>query len=118
MGTIRILGGNGKKAHARKLEFTVVVLPVYDTGDQAESHKKKSRSRSAGKRVGVSKPTAYQVTVPVLPGLITFGRTLEEAREMAEDAIRCHVEWLRKSGEPIPDERSAQIEQVRIAVSA
>ena len=42
----------------------------------------------------------YVVTVPILPGLVTEGRTLEEARVMAADAIRCHVESLRKDGEP------------------
>ena len=118
MGTSRILSGNGKKMHARNLEYTVVVLPVYDSDDQPVTRSKKSRGRLATKRVGLTKPTGYQVTVPVLPGLITFGRTLEEAREMAQDAIRCHLEGLLKSGEPIPDERSAQLEQVRVAVSA
>jgi predicted RNase H-like HicB family nuclease len=118
MGTIKVFGGQGKKTHGRNLEFTVVVLPVYDLEAPPMVRQKKSRTRSSAKRIGVSKPTAYQVTVPVLPGLITFGRTLEEAREMAQDAIRCHLEGLRKSGEPIPDERSAQIEQVRVAVSA
>ncbi len=29
----------------------------------------------------------YVVTVPALPGLVTQGDTLEEAREMAKDAI-------------------------------
>jgi predicted RNase H-like HicB family nuclease/predicted RNA binding protein YcfA (HicA-like mRNA interferase family) len=43
----------------------------------------------------------YPVTVPLLPAVITYGRTLEEAREMACDAIRWHLEGLRKDGEPI-----------------
>ena len=34
----------------------------------------------------------YQVTVPLLSGLITYGRSFEEAREMAVDAIRCYLE--------------------------
>lgn len=36
----------------------------------------------------------YQVIVPVLPGLVTYGRTFEEAKTMARDAIECHVEGL------------------------
>lgn len=60
----------------------------------------------------------YQVTVPLLPGLITYGRTLDEARVMARDAIRCHIEGLRKDGERIPDERSARKEKLRVALSA
>jgi len=43
----------------------------------------------------------YQVIVPALPGIVTYGRTLEEAREMAEDAIRCHLRALLKDGEDI-----------------
>ena len=66
----------------------------------------------------MASPAGFQLTVPVLPGLVTYGRTLREAREMAQDAIRVHLEGLRKSGEPIPDERDAQIEQVRMSVSA
>lgn len=59
----------------------------------------------------------YQVTVPLLPGLITYGRTLDEARTMARDAIRCHLEGLRKDGERIPDERRARQEKLRVALS-
>jgi len=44
----------------------------------------------------------YQVIVPALPGVTTYGRTLEEAREMAEDAIACHLRGLAKDGEEIP----------------
>jgi antitoxin HicB len=36
----------------------------------------------------------YQVIVPALPGIITYGRTLDEAREMAHDAIVCHLQGL------------------------
>lgn len=38
----------------------------------------------------------YTVTVPKLPGLVTEGDNLREAREMAKDAIRCHLEALLK----------------------
>ena len=44
----------------------------------------------------------YVVTCPALPGLVTEGDTLEEAREMARDAIRAYLESLRKDGLPIP----------------
>jgi len=77
--------------------------------------------RRNGRKVRVAqKPSSvgYQVTVPLLPGLITYGRTLDEAREMARDAIKCHLEGLLKDGEPIPDEKSARKEKLRIALSA
>jgi len=38
----------------------------------------------------------YTVTVPKLPGLVTEGDNLQEAREMAKDAIRCYLEALLK----------------------
>lgn len=44
----------------------------------------------------------YLVSVPALPGCYTDGRTLEEAREMATDAIRAYCASLLKHGEPIP----------------
>jgi predicted RNase H-like HicB family nuclease len=50
----------------------------------------------------------YQVIVPALPGVVTYGRTLKEAREMAEDAIRCHIRALLKDGEDIPNALTCQ----------
>ena len=38
----------------------------------------------------------YTVTVPKLPGLVTEGNSLKEAREMAKDAIRCYLEAMLK----------------------
>jgi len=38
----------------------------------------------------------YTITVPKLPGLVTEGGNLSEAREMAKDAIRCYLEALLK----------------------
>jgi predicted RNase H-like HicB family nuclease len=36
----------------------------------------------------------YTVTVPALPGLVTEGDTLEEAKTMAIDAIKCYLSSL------------------------
>ena len=47
---------------------------------------------------------SYTVTVPALPGVVTQGRDLQDAIEMARDAIRCHIDGLLKDGLPIPDE--------------
>ena len=46
----------------------------------------------------------YLVSVPALPGCYTEGRTLEEARDMATDAIRAYCASLVKHGEPVPVE--------------
>jgi len=44
----------------------------------------------------------FNVLVPAIPEICTYGDTLEEAREMARDAIRCYLESALKTGEPIP----------------
>ena len=38
---------------------------------------------------------------PALPGCVTYGRTLAEAKKMARDAVAGYVESLRKHQEPI-----------------
>lgn len=53
------------------------------------------------------KEGGFQVIVPALPGIVTFGRTLEEARAMARDAIVCHLRGLLKDGAEIPLNRQA-----------
>ena len=44
----------------------------------------------------------YTVIVPSLPGCVTFGETIEEARAMAREAIELYLESLRAHGEEIP----------------
>ena len=60
----------------------------------------------------------FIVTVPAMPGLVTEGDTIEEAREMAVDAIRCYIASLQKDGEPIPDEDSFRQEKISIPVES
>ncbi len=80
--------------------------------------------RSARKRVAVREciftvffePAAeggYVVTCPALPGLVTEGDSLAEARRMAQDAIRAYLESLRKDGEPIPSDPKLNSEPVK-----
>ena len=49
----------------------------------------------------------YGVSFPDLPGCITAGRTVEEAREMASEALALHLEALEAYGEEIPKPSSA-----------
>ena len=60
----------------------------------------------------------YIVTIPALPGLITEGDTLEEARDMARDAIRAYLESLVKDGEKIPEEKGTMQEKVAVSVDS
>lgn len=48
----------------------------------------------------------FTVTVPVLPGCITEGETLDEAISMAREAIEVYIEELQERGEVIPDDSS------------
>jgi len=62
----------------------------------------------------------YTVTVPMLPGVITEGDTLKEARARVKEAIRGYLKVLRKHNEPIPRERGAEFERPiteRVAVT-
>ena len=51
----------------------------------------------------------YGVSFPDLPGCITAGSTIEEAREMAADALMLHLESLARYGEDIPTPSSADV---------
>ncbi|MBN1344984.1 MAG: type II toxin-antitoxin system HicB family antitoxin [Phycisphaerae bacterium] len=44
----------------------------------------------------------FTVTVPALPGCVTWGKTVKQARRMARDAIEAYLESLAKHGEAIP----------------
>ena len=62
----------------------------------------------------------YQVIFPAIPEIITYGRTLEEAREMAQDALTCHIQSLQEDGEEIPTDTFLKekpvFEEMKIAV--
>ncbi|MGD2110293.1 MAG: type II toxin-antitoxin system HicB family antitoxin [Phycisphaerae bacterium] len=44
----------------------------------------------------------YSAYVPDLPGCVTSGDSLDEARELIEEAVKLHVESLRGHGEEVP----------------
>ena len=58
----------------------------------------------------------FNVLVPAIPEICTYGETLEDAREMARDAIRCYLASVLKTGEPIPGD-VAEITTERVAVT-
>jgi predicted RNase H-like HicB family nuclease len=51
----------------------------------------------------------FTALVPALPGCVTYGRTLPEARKMAKDAVSGYIESLRKHGEPIPTDEETLV---------
>jgi len=46
----------------------------------------------------------YTVTVPTLPGCVTFGETVDEAIAMAREAIELYIEGMLARGEEVPTE--------------
>lgn len=45
----------------------------------------------------------YTAIVPSLPGCVTYGKTVEEAKEMAKDAIEAYLTSVKKHEEKVPD---------------
>ena len=51
----------------------------------------------------------YHAFVPALPGCHTWGKTIEEARRMARDAITAYARSLIADGEPVPHDTGMEL---------
>lgn len=56
----------------------------------------------------------YTVLVPALPGCVSFGNTVKEAKKMALDAIGGYIASLKKHGESIPSDEESVIAYVEV----
>lgn len=45
----------------------------------------------------------YGVSFPDFPGCVTAGKDLDEARELAEEALALHIEGMLADGESLPE---------------
>jgi predicted RNase H-like HicB family nuclease len=45
----------------------------------------------------------FGVSFPDFPGCVTAGKTLDEARRMAAEALALHIDGMAEDGEPIPE---------------
>ena len=45
----------------------------------------------------------FGVSFPDFPGCVTAGKTLDEARRMAVEALNLHIEGMMEDGEAIPE---------------
>src|SRR5260221_13345194 len=45
----------------------------------------------------------FGVSFPDFPGCVTAGKTLEEARRMAAEALALHIQGMAEDGETIPE---------------
>ena len=53
---------------------------------------------------------------PDLPGCITTGRSLEELRKNAREAVELYIGALKQTGQPVPPAR-AQVEPLEVKAS-
>lgn len=56
----------------------------------------------------------FTVFVPSLPGCITYGKDVKEAKEMALDAILLYIQSLIEDGEPIPSDEATITESISV----
>ncbi len=58
----------------------------------------------------------YTVTVPTLPGLVTEGKNLDDARKMATEAIQCYLEGLVADKKKLPIEKDIASMRLSVAI--
>lgn len=56
----------------------------------------------------------FTVTVPALYGCVTYGRSLDEAKIMAEDAIQAYIASLKKHHELIPTDNTSFVSSITL----
>src|SRR5437762_3618102 len=102
---------------------TFVVVKRLTCQAEARTMEERVKSKKKYDYTVLFEPAAeggYVVTCPALPGLVTEGDTLEEARAMTKDAIEGYLESLRKDGRPIPKDVPLTLqpvkEQIRVAL--
>jgi predicted RNase H-like HicB family nuclease len=50
----------------------------------------------------------FTVTVPALPGCVTYGENEDQALTMAKEAIEGYIAVLKENGDSIPDDTESQ----------
>jgi antitoxin HicB len=60
----------------------------------------------------------FTAIVPTLPGCVTYGRNLAEARKMARDAVSGYIESLKKHREPIPTDEETLVASLDLEYAA
>lgn len=58
----------------------------------------------------------YTVCFPALPGCITEGDTIEEARANAVEALQAYLESLIADGQPLPADEANSVLRESVAV--
>jgi len=56
----------------------------------------------------------YTVFIPLLPGCVSYGKDLSEAKKMVEEAMKLYLESLKAHREEIPSEKEVFYSKVNI----
>jgi len=56
----------------------------------------------------------FTVIVPALPGCVTYGKDLQDAKKMARDAIAGYLVSLKRHGEPIPSDENSFVASIDV----
>jgi len=57
----------------------------------------------------------YTVVIPTLRGCVTYGKTLEEAKKMAIEAISGFVTCMKEDGEEIPTDENSVMSTINLS---
>lgn len=57
----------------------------------------------------------FHASVPALPGCHTWGKTIEDTREMVRDAIDVYLRSLVADGESIPEDAGMEVFETVLA---
>jgi len=57
----------------------------------------------------------YTVTVPALPGCVTYGETLAIARKMAKEAIELYIDSSNDINQSIPPKDNSLVARITVA---
>ena len=85
---------------------------------KADRNSKQANTRTAMSFSVIFQPEpegGFTVLVPSLPGCVTYGKNLEEARAMGQEAIELYLEVLIDTGKKIPADMSPYISTIDIA---
>jgi antitoxin HicB len=56
----------------------------------------------------------YTAIVPTLSGCISYGETLEKAKQMISDAIACYMKCIKEHGECCTDDSECVVDEIDI----
>ena len=59
----------------------------------------------------------YTVYIPILPGCVSYGKDLDEAQKMIQEALELYLESMADHKEEIPSEHNVFYSQININAS-